>query len=75
VRRTNLTPKLRLAQVELGIQAYQERRLMRHNMQQALSNPPKLTQDDALAQRILSSILIPTTNNPVTLELATTKHL
>lgn len=75
VRRTNLTPKLRLIQVELGIQAYQERRLMRHNMQQALSNPPKLTQEDTLAQRILSSVLLPSTKNPITLELATTKHL
>src|SRR5690348_17550948 len=75
VRRTNLTPKLRLIQVELGIQAYQERRLMRHNMQQALSNPPKLTQEDTLAQRILFSVLLPNTKNPITLELATTKHL
>jgi len=75
VRRTNLTPKLRLAQVELGIQAYQERRLMRHSMQQALSNPPKITQSDTLAQRILSSVLLPNTNNPTTLEVATTKHL
>ncbi|OAQ33174.1 hypothetical protein K457DRAFT_1872567 [Linnemannia elongata AG-77] len=75
VRRTNLNLKLRLAQVELGIQGYQERRLMRHSMQQALSNPLKLTQDDTLAQRILSSVLLPNVNNPITLELATTKHL
>ncbi|KAF9343699.1 hypothetical protein BGX26_005342 [Mortierella sp. AD094] len=75
VRKTHLPPKLRLAQVELGIQAYQERRLMRHSMQQALSNPPKITQGDTLAQRILFSVLIPNDSNPVTLESATTKQL
>ncbi|KAH7032007.1 hypothetical protein BKA57DRAFT_523244 [Linnemannia elongata] len=74
-RRTNLTPKLRLAQVELGIQAYQERRLMRQSMQLAPSYPPKITQEDTLAQRILSSVLLPNANIPTTLESATTKHL
>ncbi|OAQ26372.1 hypothetical protein K457DRAFT_22323 [Linnemannia elongata AG-77] len=44
VRRTNLTPKLRLIQAELGIQAYQEP-------------------------------LLPNNKNPITLEVATTKHL
>ncbi|KAK3811467.1 MAG: hypothetical protein JOS17DRAFT_796098 [Linnemannia elongata] len=75
VRRTHLPPKLRLAQVELGLQAYQERRRMCHSMQQALSNPPKITQDDTLAQRILSSVLTRNDNNPITLESATTKQL
>ncbi|KAK3839494.1 MAG: hypothetical protein JOS17DRAFT_812882 [Linnemannia elongata] len=74
VRRTHLPPKLRLAQVELGLQAYQERRRMCHSMQQALSNPPKITQDDTLAQRILSSVLTRNDNNPITLESATTKQ-
>ncbi|KAF9538802.1 hypothetical protein EC957_006197 [Mortierella hygrophila] len=74
-RKTHLSPKLRLAQVELEIQAYQERRQMRHSMQQALSNPPKITQDDTLAQRILSSVLIPNNSNPIALESATNKRL
>jgi hypothetical protein len=44
-------------------------------MQQAISNPPKITQGDKLAQRILSSALVPNDNNPITLKSAMTKQL
>jgi hypothetical protein len=75
IRKPTCNSKLRLLQINIGIQAYVGRRSASHAFQQALSPPPCIVSGDSLAHRLLSVVLHPHPKKPITLESASNKQI